>query len=115
MIIQTFVVVPMYMAPEIMKKKKYDFKSDLWSVGIIFYEMLVGKTPFKAKNIFDLMRQIEKNNIKLPDDIYVSPDCKDLLFKLLKKEPEDRISWDDFFNHPWLKSEFKERGYVQWK
>ena len=86
--------------PEIMKKKKYDFKSDLWSVGIIFYEMLVGKTPFKAKNIFDLMRQIEKNNIKLPDDIYVSPDCKDLLFKLLKKEPEDRISWDDFFNHP---------------
>lgn len=109
MIIQTVCGSPMYMAPEIMKKKKYDFKSDLWSVGIIFYEMLVGKTPFKAKNIFDLMRQIEKNNIKLPDDIYVSPDCKDLLFKLLKKEPEDRISWDDFFNHPWLQSEFKER------
>ena len=109
MVIQTICGSPMYMAPEIMKKKKYDFKSDLWSVGIIFYEMLVGRTPFKAKNIFDLMRQIDKNNIKLPEDIHISYDCKDLLFKLLKKEPEDRISWEDFFNHPWLKSEFKER------
>ena len=71
--------------------------------------MLVGKTPFKAKNIFDLMRQIEKNKISLPDDINISDDCKDLLFKLLEKEPEKRISWEDFFNHHWLQSEFKER------
>jgi serine/threonine protein kinase len=109
MVIQTICGSPMYMAPEIMKKKKYDFKSDLWSVGVIFYEMLVGRTPFKAKNIFDLMRQIEKNSIKLPEDIHISVDCKDLLFKLLKKDPEDRITWEEFFNHPWLKSDFKER------
>tara|TARA_B100000795_G_C22800881_1_gene441861 strand:- start:1608 stop:2981 length:1374 start_codon:yes stop_codon:yes gene_type:complete len=109
MVIQTVCGSPLYMAPEIMKNKKYDFKSDLWSIGIIFYEMLVGHTPFKAKNIFDLMTQIEKNEIILPKDINISEACKDLLFKLLKKNPDERISWDDFFNHPWLKSEFKEK------
>lgn len=109
MVIQTVCGSPMYMAPEIMKKKKYDFKSDLWSVGIIFYEMLVGRTPFKAKNIFDLMRQIEKKDIKLPKDINVSEECEDLLIKLLKKNPDERITWDDFFKHSWLESEFKER------
>ena len=35
-------------APEIMKNKKYDYKSDLWSIGVIFYEMLIGTTPFKG-------------------------------------------------------------------
>ena len=69
--------------------------------------MLVGKTPFKAKNIFDLMRQIEKNKISLPDDINISDDCKDLLFKLLEKELEKEFR--RFFNHRWLQSEFKER------
>ena len=109
MVIQTVCGSPMYMAPEIMKKKKYDFKSDLWSVGIIFYEMLVGRTPFKAKNIFDLMRQIEKQDIRLPQDINVSEECEDLLIRLLKKNPDERITWEDFFKHPWLESEFKER------
>ncbi len=108
MVIQTICGSPMYMAPEIMKKKKYDFKSDLWSVGVIFYEMLVGRTPFKAKNIFDLMRQIENKEIKLPKDIDISSECEDLLFKLLKKNPDERIGWEEFFTHPWLMEEFKE-------
>ena len=109
MVIQTICGSPLYMAPEIMKNKKYDFKSDLWSVGIILYEMLFGHAPFKAKNIFDLMRQIDKNEIKIPRDTNITKDCKDLLLKLLKKNPDDRISWPDFFSHPWLDSVFKER------
>ena len=41
-------------------------------------------------------------------------ECKDLLEKLLKKNPEDRIGWDDFFNHPWLKNnELKENLLMQ--
>ena len=109
MVIQTICGSPLYMAPEIMKNKKYDLKSDLWSVGIILYEMLVGQAPFRAKNIFELMRHIEKNDVKIPRDSNISEDCKDLLLKLLKKNPEERIEWHDFFSHPWLDSEFKER------
>ena len=108
MVIQTICGSPLYMAPEIMKNKKYDLKSDLWSVGIILFEMLVGHAPFKAKNIFDLMKQIEKNDVKIPRDTKISDDCKDLLLKLLQKDPEKRITWPQFFTHP-LDSEFKER------
>jgi serine/threonine protein kinase len=109
MVIQTICGSPLYMAPEIMKNKKYDLKSDLWSVGIILYEMLVGHAPFRAKNIFDLMKQIEKNDVKIPMETNISDDCRDLLLKLLQKEPEKRISWPQFFTHPWLDTEFKER------
>ena len=109
MVIQTICGSPLYMAPEIMKNKKYDLKSDLWSVGIILFEMLVGQAPFRAKNIFELMRQIDKNDVRIPQETNISEPCKDLLLKLLKKNPVDRIEWHDFFSHPWLDSEFKER------
>lgn len=99
-LIQTICGSPMYMAPEIMKNKKYDYKSDLWSIGIIFYEMLIGKTPFQAKNIYELIRKIENDKIKIPSKFNLSPGCKELLTSLLQKNPEKRIEWDDFFNHP---------------
>ena len=41
----------MYMAPEIMLKKRYNNKSDLWSVGVIFYELVFGTTPYKKLKI----------------------------------------------------------------
>ena len=99
LLIQTICGSPLYMAPEIMKNQKYDYKSDLWSVGIIFYEMLIGYTPYKSKNIYELIRKIENDNIDIPNKFHLSIDCKNLLFALLKKNPEERISWEDFFNH----------------
>ena len=109
LLIQTVCGSPLYMAPEIMKNKKYDYKSDLWSVGIILYEMLYGRPPFKVKNIFELIDIIDKEVIDYPKNIIISMECKDLLERLLKKSPEDRISWDDFFIHPWLQNnELKE-------
>ncbi len=83
--IQTICGSPLYMAPEIMKSQKYDYKSDLWSVGVIFYEMLVGKTPFKSKNIYELIRKIENDKVIIPPKIKLSINCKNLLFNLLKK------------------------------
>ena len=50
---------PLYMAPEILKGEKYDAKSDLWSVGTIIYEMLVGRAPFRAQNHLELLKKIE--------------------------------------------------------
>ena len=40
---------PIYMPPEALNENKYSFKSDIWALGVIFYEMLTGKTPWKAK------------------------------------------------------------------
>ena len=104
-VIQTLCGTPMYMAPEIMKYKKYDIKSDLWSVGVIMYQMLFGKLPYNAKNFLDLIKSIDKKPIKIPDFITVSPSCKDLLLKLLQKDPNKRINWNDFFNHHWFNTD----------
>ena len=100
--IQTLCGTPMYMAPEIMKHKKYDIKSDLWSVGIILYQMLFGCTPFKAKNFIDLIGKIENSPIDIPEEFKISGLCQDLLKGLLRKNPKERINWDEFFNHEWF-------------
>jgi len=109
-LIQTICGSPLYMAPEIMKSQKYDYKSDLWSVGIIFYEMLVGNTPFKSKNIYELIRRIENDEVKVPSKFKLSINCQNLLYSLLKKDPEERISWEEFFDHKLLRDvDFNER------
>lgn len=97
------------MAPEILRYEKYDAKADLWSVGAVLYEMAVGKPPFRAQNHVDLLRRIEKGDdrIKFPDDkapaeaapapTKVAADIKALIRRLLKRIPNERMNFDDFF------------------
>ena len=59
-LVETLCGSPMYMAPEIMKYKRYTNKSDLWSVGIILFEAVTGRPPFNAKTFYDLIKHIEK-------------------------------------------------------
>ncbi|ORY34580.1 hypothetical protein BCR39DRAFT_116114 [Naematelia encephala] len=107
---------PLYMAPEILRYEKYDAKADLWSVGAVLYEMLVGRPHFRASNHVELLRRIEKNDdrIKFPDESSrasdaedpptpVPPDLKALIRGLLKKRPTQRMSFDEFFasSHVW--------------
>lgn len=103
LLIQTICGSPLYMAPEIMKEKKYNYKSDLWSIGIIFYQMLMGEVPYKVKNIYELIRKIENDIIDIPQKFVISDKCKNLLFSLLEKDPNKRISWEAFFNHELIK------------
>ena len=95
---------PMYMAPEIMLKKRYNNKSDLWSVGVIFYELVFGTTPYKAKNMIDLMTGIKRKAVSLPKN-NLSRECRDLLLNLLRRDPNRRISWEELFNHDWFNSD----------
>ncbi|CAO3647582.1 unnamed protein product [Cunninghamella blakesleeana] len=96
---------PLYMGPEILSYKKYDAKADLWSVGAVLYEMMTGKSPFRAQNHLELLKKIQDNNdkIQFPDEktgeSLMGEDLKDLVRKLLKKDPVERISFEEFFNH----------------
>lgn len=49
---------PLYMAPQSLKKNEYSFKSDIWALGVILYEMLFNDTPWRAKNEKDLLKKI---------------------------------------------------------
>ena len=93
---------PLYMAPEILTYKKYTDKADLWSVGIILYEMLCGKTPFNSSTIYELVQDIENTKIAIPKHIKISEECFELLFNLIVVDPDFRISWNEFFKDTWI-------------
>jgi serine/threonine protein kinase len=99
---ETICGTPLYMAPEIMKFKKYSIKSDLWSVGVILYEMVVGRTPYKAQNHMELLHRINTEAVIVPIYLDISEGCRQLIRKLLQKNPKDRINWEQFFGHSWL-------------
>lgn len=92
---------PLYMAPEILRYEKYDAKADLWSVGTVLYEMMVGKPPFRASNHVELLRKIERgeDRIKFPEEVYLSDSMKRLIRGLLKRNPVERISFENFFGN----------------
>ncbi|GAB4833867.1 Serine/threonine-protein kinase ATG1c [Ancistrocladus abbreviatus] len=95
---------PLYMAPEIMQLQKYDAKADLWSVGAILFQLVTGKTPYTGNNQIQLLQNIIKSTeLHFPQDIdELSSDCIDLCQKLLRRNPVERLTFDEFFNHPFL-------------
>ncbi|XP_010262643.1 PREDICTED: serine/threonine-protein kinase ATG1c [Nelumbo nucifera] len=95
---------PLYMAPEIMQLQKYDAKADLWSVGTILFQLVTGKTPFTGNNQIQLLQNIVKSNeLRFPPDSNdLSVDCIDLCQKLLRCNPVERLTFEEFFNHPFL-------------
>ena len=102
---------PIYMAPEILKYNKYDEKVDLWSIGIILFEMLTGKPPFTASNHIQLLRKIETTDFKIPDDIIITNECMDLLKSLIVVNPKYRITFQNFFSHPFFDNFDFEKSY----
>jgi serine/threonine protein kinase len=99
---------PLYMAPEIMERVSYNKQTDLWSIGIILYEMLYGIHPLEqCKNISSLKNTISTQQIPIPPknntNKSVSRECLSLLEMLIQKDVNNRITWEDFFDHSWFK------------
>lgn len=96
---------PLYMAPEILSGGKYTNIADLWSIGIILYELITGKFPIMACSVSQLREYYAKTTcIGLPSDTFVSEKCKDLISKILVIDPNKRMTWGTFFSHPWILS-----------
>uniref|UniRef100_A0A4W5RXA4 non-specific serine/threonine protein kinase n=1 Tax=Hucho hucho TaxID=62062 RepID=A0A4W5RXA4_9TELE len=94
---------PMYMAPEVIMSQNYDAKADLWSIGTVIYQCLVGKPPFQANSPQDLRMFYEKNKSLLPIiPSETSPSLSNLLLGLLQRNQKDRMDFDAFFSHPFL-------------
>lgn len=101
-LMETLCGSPLYMAPEIINNKKYNIKSDLWSVGIILYEIIYNNHPLgEPINIIDLMEKMKSKKIVYPQTD-VSHICIELLQNLLEIDINKRIEWIDFFNHKWF-------------
>ena len=93
------------MPPEIVNKQKYiPFYSDIWSLGILLYTMLFGTFPFESKKESELFALINKAKLNFPNDIEVSGEVKNLLFKIIVIKPNKRSSLEDILNDPWIKN-----------
>lgn len=96
---QTMVGSPIYMAPEVLKGLAYDSRADIWSLGVILYEMLFGVCPYEESSIPKLITLIDSHYLKLPPDPPISENLKVFLFRMLTIKFRERISPVDFIRY----------------
>ena len=101
--LNTYIGTRLLMAPEILDSQPYTNKCDLWSLGIIIYQLKTKRLPYEG----NVDKQILKNIDTLGQTVLDNFDdrdrlLKDLLSKLLVKDPEKRISWENYFTHPFF-------------
>ena len=89
-----------YMAPEVLMNKTYTNKADIWSLGVVFYEMLFGTFPYIGKNDKEILTCIEDNNLDLGKfNIKISENCKDFLRRIFEIDQDKRIEWTELYTH----------------
>ena len=90
-----------YMPPEIVFEQPHTYKVDVWALGILLYELLHGKPPFKA-NSLDEIRECFRQQTELHFEKHTSAEARSLLIQLLQIDPEKRISLEKVFYHPFF-------------
>ena len=95
-----------YIAPEVLKGK-YDEECDLWSIGVIMYMLLCGVPPFDGEEEEEILRSISRGKYDTSSEAYqkLSNNAKDLITKLLKFDPSERITAREALLHPWFETE----------
>ena len=103
-----------YMAPEMINDEFYDTGIDIWSLGVLLYEMIHGYSPFRANRFtkdakkaqVEIFINIKNNNYTINKNI--SDECIDLIDKLLTTDTAKRIKIEELFMHPWVVNKEKE-------
>ena len=101
----TFCGTAEYMSPEMVNKEEYSKDIDIWSLGILLYEMIHGHSPFKPNkakfNINDIIDNIKIKDLKFNENI--TKECKELIIHLLDRDVTKRYKIEDIFNSNFVK------------
>ena len=100
-------------APEILKGGKYNIKTDLWNLGVILYVLFFKKYPFNGDNINEILEHIKFGEEYLKETEDVNLD--DLIRQLLKENADERMNWNEYFNHPYFKNHQKINFWNKYK
>lgn len=106
---------PVYVAPEVITGKGYEgYDSDIWSLGVVLFAILTGGVPFKATSIEELQKVLSGAQYTVPE--FLTPECKDLIKRMLTPDPHSRISIEQILSHKWLnktQSSEDDKGKVE--
>ncbi|XP_055478137.1 aurora kinase C isoform X3 [Psammomys obesus] len=89
-----------YLPPEMIEARTYDEKVDLWCIGVLCYELLVGTPPFESSTHSETYRRILKVDFRFPPSVPMG--AQDLISKLLRYHPSDRLTLAQVLKHPWV-------------
>ncbi|KAL4427052.1 hypothetical protein ABPG74_001007 [Tetrahymena malaccensis] len=102
----SLVGTPDYLSPEIINQKGHSRTADYWAFGILIYEMVIGIPPFFNNNQNVMFQQISEKDVKFPTSTPLSKECMDIILRLLKKDPNERLGsvngTKDIKEHPWF-------------
>ncbi|TNV81089.1 hypothetical protein FGO68_gene17644 [Halteria grandinella] len=101
---------PYYASPEVWRDKPYDFKSDIWSLGVIIYEVATLVVPFKADNIDDLYKRVCRG-VYAPISRQYSPDLSALIKKMIQLDPFQRPSCNEILTMPSVRFWMTKLGF----
>ena len=103
---KTMVGTPYYLSPEILEGKPYDSKSDIWSLGVLLYEMMTFKMPFNANSLPMLSVKIMRGNYIPPPVIYTK-DLRELVSKCLTLDQKNRPTIKEILGMPFIKNHIR--------
>lgn len=92
------------MAPEVIRAETYTPAVDIWSLGVLVYNMLSGKLPFDGSHIKEVLRKVRAGRYEFPDSQWkdISADAKQFINGLLELDPHNRLTAHQALAHPWL-------------
>ena len=88
-----FLGLPIYTAPEILQKENYDMKVDIWSAGILLFNMLTGYQPFNSEREGEIDNEVLSKDINF--NVIPNEELRELCRMMLEKEPKRRANVED--------------------
>lgn len=114
---------PVYMSPELLLRRKYNSKSDIWSLGVLLYEMVYGIVPFYSTSESKLLESILTKSVRYNPYIEVKDSLKELISKCLVVDVNARINWKELFRwskknnrkiREWFEEDTDSVCYCRW-
>ncbi|XP_047422475.1 serine/threonine-protein kinase PLK4 [Sciurus carolinensis] len=91
---------PNYISPEIATRSAHGLESDVWSLGCMFYTLLIGRPPFDTDTVKNTLNKVVLADYEMPT--FLSREAKDLIHQLLRRNPADRLSLSSVLDHPFM-------------